>query len=133
MLMSPNNPPAPPVDRVTAELTVKHAESIEYVLGMLDTIAPRTGGADNRALAREAVQIIRRAVDWPSSQPTDEQVERAARVLVSHMCESTWEELAALGITGNHWLPLAHRALTAAFCPPSVDHPREAEGCGETT
>jgi hypothetical protein len=122
------------VDRMTAELTVKHAESIEYVLGMLDTIAPRTGGADNRALAREAVQIIRRAVDWPSSQPTDEQVDRAARALVDQddvISEWGWKRLSEGQRT--HYRTLARRALTAAFCPPSVDHPREAEGCGETT
>jgi hypothetical protein len=41
-------------------LTVAHAESIEYVVAMLDQIAPRSGGADNRVLAREAAQIIRK-------------------------------------------------------------------------
>jgi hypothetical protein len=43
-----------------AMLSARHAESIEYVVAMLDQIAPRSGGADNRALAREAAQIIRR-------------------------------------------------------------------------
>jgi hypothetical protein len=64
-------------------LTVAHAESIEYVVTMLDHVAPRSGGADNRALAQEAAQIIRRVC-----VSDEEMVQHVARALAAYFGES---------------------------------------------
>jgi hypothetical protein len=51
--------PDPAIPRADVTLRREHAQSIEYVLAILDEVAPRIGGADNRALAREAANKIR--------------------------------------------------------------------------
>lgn len=74
----------------------------------------------------EALTVIIAPVEWDAlasyhgvvivgRTPTDEMVERAAWVMTTELCNSSWTELESLGITRTYWLPLARRALTAAF------------------
>jgi hypothetical protein len=72
-----------------------------------------------------ARQSLVSALAVAPNAPSPEMVERAAGEL-ANANGWHWENAAC---PRDQFTALARRALTAALCPPSVDHPREAEGC----